>query len=125
MREVLEPLAGTRHRFRATVARLGNSPNGQLTVLLKDVRGNEGWHVTDHVWVPLSKDFTSSTRFVGKEIAFTALVDDYEKLNGKKDYHLVDLEFEERKRKKYGNPKTKAKGRRDLDLELQGQATFN
>ncbi|MGO9387796.1 MAG: hypothetical protein ACLPWD_07100 [Methanobacterium sp.] len=83
-----------RDTFIGTFERMG-SKNGwfnQRTVLLKDIKNNEGKIITDHLWFNLTKGFQKLHLREGDIIQFDArvkaYVKGYNKIDKKIDYKL-------------------------------------
>ena len=97
MREALGELEGSRKRFTATIARIGKKNNFKgppsETVLLRDVRDEQGAPVTDHVWFVIGKTLSGVFHHVGKKISFEARVASYTK--GHKGRGLQQLKPQE------------------------------
>lgn len=91
MRELLAPLLGQRHRFRATVSRLGGGGGGDTKLLLIDVAdAATGMVYCDHVWVHYD-DALRGLPF-GRRITCTAVVRRYRRHGNGHDYGLCALQ---------------------------------
>ena len=84
MRDGLAPFVGQRHRFAATIDRIGvkDGWRSAITVLLKDVGlADTGDVVADHLWLrygPWADELASGLQ-VGARITFDAVVTRYVK----------------------------------------------
>ena len=84
MRDGLAPFVGQRHRFAATIDRIGvkDEWRSAITVLLKDVElADTGDVVADHLWLrygPWANELASGLQ-VGARITFDAVVTRYVK----------------------------------------------
>lgn len=92
MRELLAPLVWRRHRFRATVARLGGAHGGETRLLLRDLADAEtGMMLADHVWV----DYTARVRALclpfGRRVTLSAVVNRYARRGSDQEYGLCSL----------------------------------
>ncbi len=83
MREALQERQGKRGRFSGTVKRFGTKPAyrgpAQVTLLLVDVRDEQGTEVTDHIWFVVRKQLKELNLQAGDKIEFTARVKPYTK----------------------------------------------
>ena len=99
MREQLAPLLGEKSVFTATFKRFGwRKFMGQYvakTLLLVDVKDEDGKMVTDHLWFKCGKGFDRLGLKRGDTVQFHARVGTYSKGDGY-DYHL---EYPEQLRK--------------------------
>ena len=91
MRDLLAPLVGYRHRFRAVAARLGDAEHRQLTLLLRDVTWTGGAWVDGHLWVPFGEELACVRMHLGARIAFTAEARPYRRKDGSADFTLHRL----------------------------------
>lgn len=92
MRDLLAPLVGYRHQFRAVAARLGNDDRGRLTLLLTDVTWVGGCLASDHLWVRYGPEWAAVARSMGQRVAFRADVRPYRRGDGTRDYTLATVE---------------------------------
>lgn len=76
-------MAGERTRFTATITRLGKKNNFKgppaETVLLTNIRNEDGTLLTDHLWFTIGKTLAIVFNNVGKNIAFDARITTYSK----------------------------------------------
>lgn len=83
MRENLKKINNDRGTFTGVFVRMGSKQGfrGMLqTVLLKDIRGEDGLLVTDHLWFNFTKGFQALREIrEGDVIQFDARVKSYEK----------------------------------------------
>jgi hypothetical protein len=96
MRETLEQLYGQRQKFSGTFERAGKKPayrgwgtDGKGygdTLLLRDMKDEDGRVVADHLWFNLTKAFRSAKLTKGDTVSFDARVDDYTKGYERDDY---------------------------------------
>ncbi len=80
MREKLSRIKGSRGTFSGTFVRFGikNGFKGpERTVLLKDVKDENGQVVADHLWFNLTKGFKSLNLIEGDEVEFDARAKEY------------------------------------------------
>lgn len=88
MRELLAPLVGYRHQFRAVATRLGDDEDGRLTLLLREVTWTGGAWVDAHLWVPFCEELACVRMHLGERIAFTAEARPYRRKDGSCDFTL-------------------------------------
>jgi hypothetical protein len=83
MRQELKAREGKRGRFSGTVARFGQKPAYKgppiVTMLLRDVRDEQGTQVTDHLWFTVRKQLKELNAQPGDKIEFEARVRPYRK----------------------------------------------
>jgi hypothetical protein len=92
----LEPLLGERKRFSGIFVRKGRKraykgwgtlgDGYDATVLLEDIRDDQGRIVTDHLWFSNTQAFEDALMVEGEVVTFNARVDDYIKGHEKDDY---------------------------------------
>jgi hypothetical protein len=91
MRDLLAPLVGYRHQFRAVAERLGDAEHQRLTLLLRDVTWTGGAWVDGHLWVPFGEELDCVRMRLGEPIAFTAVARPYRRKDGTPDFSLHRL----------------------------------
>ena len=84
MRTGLKKINDVRKKFQGVYQREGKKINwkgySETTILLKDIRDEEGKVVTDHLWFTMTKGFEAlGTLNAGDVIEFEARVTDYRK----------------------------------------------
>lgn len=81
MREELKSREGKRGKFSGTVARFGQKAAYKgapiVTVLLRDVRDEQGTQVTDHLWFTVRKQLRELGLAPGDKVEFMARVMPY------------------------------------------------
>lgn len=83
LREELKSREGKRGKFSGTVYRFGSKPAYKgapmVTVLLRDVRDEQGTQVTDHLWFTVRKQLRELGLEPGDRVEFMARVMPYHK----------------------------------------------
>lgn len=93
MRARLQTLEERRQIFTGSFERVGYKPRYRgsasiMTVLIKDVRNENGKFLTAHAWLNYTKRLQELNLSWGDRIEFQARVKEYRKGNGSIDYRL-------------------------------------